>query len=163
MNIFFLFFSLFFITLSFYFFLKNPLIMGFFLILSTMFMCIFLCMYSFSSWNCYILFLMFLGGILILFLYNISLISTEIFSNMKILNFFLFMIFVFFLLIIQNIKETYFNDSLNFFNQQEISCFFTFFLKYNFNSILFLIIYIFLSLICVVNLIYLMKDKGSMK
>nr|AXS65404.1 NADH dehydrogenase subunit 6 [Coleoptera sp. 15 KM-2017] len=158
----FIFLCFFLFIMIFFFFLKHPLIMGLMLILNTMFLCLFVSLFSFSSWNSYILFLMFLGGILILFLYNISLISTEIFSKLKIMNFILlFFVFLSFLIIF-NFKESFFNDTFIFFFQKELSNLSFFFLEYNLSSILFLITYIFLSLICIINLIYLMKDKGTM-
>nr|YP_010959083.1 NADH dehydrogenase subunit 6 [Pseudophilothrips ichini]WND64426.1 NADH dehydrogenase subunit 6 [Pseudophilothrips ichini] len=162
MNMIFFFLCLFLFIMIFFIFLKHPLIMGLMLILNTIFLCVFVSLFSFSSWNSYILFLMFLGGILILFLYNISLISTEIFSMLNIKYFFLFFYFFIMFYIIFNFKESFFNDTFIFFCQKDFSGLTFFFLEYNSSSILFLISYIFLSLICIINLIYLMKDKGTM-
>nr|QTF76072.1 NADH dehydrogenase subunit 6 [Gynaikothrips uzeli] len=160
MNMIVLFLLLFFITMSCFFFLKHPLALGFLLILSTMFLSIFVSLFSFSSWNSYILFLMFLGGILILFLYNISLISTEIFLKFEMYNYIIIILLFFFF---KSLKETHFNDTLEFFSQKEISSFTFFFFNKTMGYILFMVTYLFLSLICIVNLVYLMKDKGSMK
>nr|YP_010471448.1 NADH dehydrogenase subunit 6 [Acaciothrips ebneri]UVG40786.1 NADH dehydrogenase subunit 6 [Acaciothrips ebneri] len=162
MNMIFFFLFLFSLIMVFFFVLKHPLFMSLMLILNTMFLCIFVSMFSFSSWNSYILFLMFLGGILILFLYNISIISMEMFNPLNIKSVIYLLMFFLSFMMFFNFKETFFNDSLTFFLKKEFSNMTFFFLEYNLSSILFLICYIFFSLICIINLIYLMKDKGSM-
>jgi len=138
--------------------LKHPLAIGLLLILNTFFLCIFIKMASFSSWNSYILFLIFLGGILILFLYNISVISTEIFFYIIIKEIFVIIILIFFFSFF-NFKERFIIEIINF--NLIKNCIPIIFLFYNINIIIFLIIYLFLRLICVVNLIYIIKDKGS--
>nr|YP_010270397.1 NADH dehydrogenase subunit 6 [Psephenothrips eriobotryae]UJY97339.1 NADH dehydrogenase subunit 6 [Psephenothrips eriobotryae] len=154
----------FWIIMILFMFLKHPLLMSVMLIINTFFLCIFISVYSFSSWNSYILFLMFLGGILILFLYNISLISTEIFSFMLKKKDVMKMVFIY--LILSSfffMKQSFHNDMMNIFYMKNIYSMMTFFLSENKNSITFFIIYLFLTLICVVNLIYLMKDKGAIR
>lgn len=128
------------------------------LIINTFFLCLFILLFSFSSWNSYILFIIFLGGILILFLYNISLISSEIFYfSFKKYNIIVF----FFFLFIHYFKERILNDISNYISLIENCPVLTLFLTYNCSTVLFLITYLFLTLICIVNLIYFSKDKGS--
>nr|AVN68021.1 NADH dehydrogenase subunit 6 [Tryonicus mackerrasae] len=59
--------------------MKNPLAMGLMLLLQTLLMCLMSGFISKSFWFSYILFLVFLGGMLILFIYVISLASNEMF------------------------------------------------------------------------------------
>lgn len=59
---------------------KHPLIIGFILLIQTTLICILSRMISKNFWFSYILFLVFIGGILVLFIYVTSLASNEIFS-----------------------------------------------------------------------------------
>nr|YP_009503173.1 NADH dehydrogenase subunit 6 [Gaetice depressus]AXA13775.1 NADH dehydrogenase subunit 6 [Gaetice depressus] len=69
-----LFFSLLFTQLT------HPLAMGLMLFIQTVLISITVGMYNFSFWFSYILFLVFLGGMLVLFIYIASLASNESFS-----------------------------------------------------------------------------------
>nr|YP_009157867.1 NADH dehydrogenase subunit 6 [Haplothrips aculeatus]AKE35846.1 NADH dehydrogenase subunit 6 [Haplothrips aculeatus] len=158
MNYIYLFIYWFWIIMIIFFLVKHPLIMGLLLILNTFFLCIFILLSSFSSWNSYILFLMFLGGVLILFLYNISLITSEMFFYILVKDI-IFFFFSSFFFIFFSFKESFLFEVTNFFFLK--NCLPMMFLFYNMNTMLFLMIYLFLSLVCVINLIYLMKDKGS--
>lgn len=69
--------------------MKHPLAIGLLLLIQTLFICLLSGLVSKSFWFSYILFLIFLGGILVLFIYVTSLASNEIFNfSMKILIFF---------------------------------------------------------------------------
>nr|WIL06645.1 NADH dehydrogenase subunit 6 [Megathrips lativentris] len=150
-----------FITLILLFTLMNhPLVLGLFLVFLTLILSIYSILISFNSWNGYILFLMFLGGLLILFLYNISLISTEMFS-LK-LKFYSILIFFPFILNVSLIKETLSEEVFMLFNNMNTSSLNVFMKVFNISVILFLVFYLFFSLICIINIIYMNKDKGSL-
>nr|YP_010262130.1 NADH dehydrogenase subunit 6 [Esanthelphusa dugasti]UIB42737.1 NADH dehydrogenase subunit 6 [Esanthelphusa dugasti] len=61
-------------------FLNHPLSMGLTLLVQTIIISIFVGFFTFSFWFSYILFLIFLGGLLVLFIYVASLASNEKFS-----------------------------------------------------------------------------------
>nr|YP_009750092.1 NADH dehydrogenase subunit 6 [Eudarcia gwangneungensis]QIJ46448.1 NADH dehydrogenase subunit 6 [Eudarcia gwangneungensis] len=61
-------------------FLNHPLSMGFMILLQTMFICLLSGLMISSYWFSYILFLTFLGGLLVLFIYVSSIASNEMFS-----------------------------------------------------------------------------------
>jgi len=66
-----------------------------------------------SFWFSYILFLVFLGGILVLFIYVTSLASNEIFNfsfNLILIIIFILLIIFFFSLLIDNIEITFLNN-----------------------------------------------------
>nr|QDA21685.1 NADH dehydrogenase subunit 6 [Orthetrum sabina] len=60
--------------------MTHPMSMGITLLTQTIMMCIMMGMMSYSSWFSYILFLVFLGGMLILFIYMTSIASNEMFN-----------------------------------------------------------------------------------
>nr|AVE15432.1 NADH dehydrogenase subunit 6 [Atergatis integerrimus] len=69
------------LTLSFLFTrLSHPLSLGITLLLQTIFMSLTVGISTYSFWFSYILFMIFLGGMLVLFIYVASLASNEIFS-----------------------------------------------------------------------------------
>ena len=68
-------------------FIKHPLAIGLMLLLQTLLICLITSIFTKSFWFSYVLFLIFLGGILVLFIYVTSLASNEIFSfSIKILT-----------------------------------------------------------------------------
>nr|WKU83901.1 NADH dehydrogenase subunit 6 [Conicera dauci] len=75
--------------------MKHPLAMGLMLLIQTLLICIFTGMLNETYWFSYILFLVFLGGMLILFIYVTSLASNETFSlSIKMLMFLMFNLFI---------------------------------------------------------------------
>nr|URX52758.1 NADH dehydrogenase subunit 6 [Kalotermes sp.] len=60
--------------------MKHPLAMGMMLLTQTMFMCLISGLMHQSFWFQYILFMVFIGGMLVLFIYVTSLASNEMFS-----------------------------------------------------------------------------------
>nr|YP_009515645.1 NADH dehydrogenase subunit 6 [Nannophya pygmaea]ATL58833.1 NADH dehydrogenase subunit 6 [Nannophya pygmaea] len=60
--------------------MSHPMNMGITLLMQTLLMCILTGMMSYSSWFSYILFLVFLGGMLVLFIYMTSIASNEMFK-----------------------------------------------------------------------------------
>nr|YP_010024745.1 NADH dehydrogenase subunit 6 [Pseudothemis zonata]QOQ35030.1 NADH dehydrogenase subunit 6 [Pseudothemis zonata] len=61
--------------------MKHPMNMGLMLLLQTLMMAILTGMMSYTSWFSYILFLVFLGGMLVLFIYMTSIASNEFFNK----------------------------------------------------------------------------------
>nr|NP_803447.1 NADH dehydrogenase subunit 6 [Antheraea pernyi]AAO53283.1 NADH dehydrogenase subunit 6 [Antheraea pernyi]AKO73396.1 NADH dehydrogenase subunit 6 [Antheraea pernyi]AKR07234.1 NADH dehydrogenase subunit 6 [Antheraea pernyi]QSV10591.1 NADH dehydrogenase subunit 6 [Antheraea pernyi] len=81
--------------------LNHPLSMGLMILLQTLLTCILSGMMIKTYWFSYILFLTFLGGLLVLFIYVSSIASNELFSpnlNMK-----LYLLFIFFIMSIMTI------------------------------------------------------------
>nr|ARH54010.1 NADH dehydrogenase subunit 6 [Stomis pumicatus] len=78
-------------TISFLF-LKHPLSMGFILLIQTLLISLMSGLFSYSYWFSYILFLVMVGGMLILFIYMTSLASNEMFNfSIKMLTFIILM------------------------------------------------------------------------
>nr|ASY98208.1 NADH dehydrogenase subunit 6 [Toxodera hauseri] len=143
-------------------FLNHPLSMGLILFLQAILMCLISGSMSLSFWFSYILLLIYLGGMLVLFMYVTSLASNEMFiySNKMLMTlFFLPMIFI----TIHYMNMYY---PINFYENMENNLIFTtmsnnFLLKmYNqpINLITIMIAsYLFLTLIGVVKIIYIYK------
>nr|UXX49962.1 NADH dehydrogenase subunit 6 [Chrysotus sp.] len=75
--------------------MNHPLAMGLMLLIQTMFICLITGIVSKSFWFSYVLFLVFLGGMLVLFIYVTSLASNEMFSmSMKTTMFCLFFMII---------------------------------------------------------------------
>nr|UDD74612.1 NADH dehydrogenase subunit 6 [Monodiamesa sp. 1 CZ-2021a] len=143
--------------------MKHPLAMGFMLLIQTFFICLITGNFSKTFWFSYVLFLIFLGGMLVLFIYVTSLASNEMFSfSMKILTFsmIIFCSIIFFSIFIDsnmfinylfNNEMSTLNDLNSFMNENTI----TLNKLYNFpiNLITILLInYLFLTLIAVVKI-----------
>nr|YP_004891575.1 NADH dehydrogenase subunit 6 [Phalera flavescens]AEB71587.1 NADH dehydrogenase subunit 6 [Phalera flavescens] len=75
------------------FFMNNPLSMGLMILMQTLLICLLSGMMIKTYWFSYILFLTFLGGLLVLFIYVSSIASNELFNMKFLLN--LFFLFVF--------------------------------------------------------------------
>nr|YP_010439614.1 NADH dehydrogenase subunit 6 [Bastilla crameri]UTC33502.1 NADH dehydrogenase subunit 6 [Bastilla crameri] len=146
-------------------FLNNPLSMGLMILFQTLLTCMLSGMLIKTYWFSYILFLTFLGGLLVLFIYVSSIASNELFKpsfNAKLL----FIIFLSFLMLIQTVfmnnlfwMNFSFNSDMN--NFMSLSLFFNNENKINLNKIynnqtfmimLMLIIYLFITLIAVVKI-----------
>ncbi|YP_009255450.1 NADH dehydrogenase subunit 6 (mitochondrion) [Anopheles bellator] len=79
--------------------MNHPLSMGLILLIQTFLTCMLTGIYVKTFWFSYILFLIFLGGMLILFIYVTSLSSNEMFSMSFSLSLMSFMIFMLFMMI----------------------------------------------------------------
>nr|QII41745.1 NADH dehydrogenase subunit 6 [Anopheles sinensis]QII41759.1 NADH dehydrogenase subunit 6 [Anopheles sinensis]QII41888.1 NADH dehydrogenase subunit 6 [Anopheles sinensis]QII41940.1 NADH dehydrogenase subunit 6 [Anopheles sinensis]QII41998.1 NADH dehydrogenase subunit 6 [Anopheles sinensis] len=79
--------------------MKHPLSMGLMLLIQTFLTCLLTGIYVKTFWFSYVLFLIFLGGMLILFIYVTSLSSNEMFSMSFSLTIISFMIFMFMMII----------------------------------------------------------------
>lgn len=143
--------------------IKHPIAIGIILLIQTFFICLITGNYRKTFWFSYVLFLIFLGGILVLFIYVTSLASNEIFSfSIKIfilsrIVFFLIFIIAFFIdkeIIIRFLNN---NEILSLVNLKSFSTENTFTLNklYNFPTNLLTIIlinYLFLTLVAVVKI-----------
>nr|YP_010417853.1 NADH dehydrogenase subunit 6 [Hypolimnas anthedon]USF18012.1 NADH dehydrogenase subunit 6 [Hypolimnas anthedon] len=151
-------------TSIFMFFLNHPFSMGLMLLIQTLFMCVLSSMLINTYWFSYILFLIFLGGLLVLFIYVSSIASNELFKTSpfnKMFIFYLFMLIIISFLFKNNLYW------MNFSFNDEMSNFFNLFLFFNseFNLnlsklyneqtymlTLMMIIYLFITLIAVVKI-----------
>lgn len=143
--------------------IKHPLAIGLILLIQTFFICILSGFITKTFWFSYILFLIFLGGILVLFIYVTSLASNEIFNfSIKILTFrILNFVLIYFSLIFidKNIIINYLinheNESIREMKNLLIENSLTLNKLYNFpiNILtILLIIYLFLTLVAVVKI-----------
>nr|YP_010947548.1 NADH dehydrogenase subunit 6 [Kentrochrysalis sieversi]WGO76538.1 NADH dehydrogenase subunit 6 [Kentrochrysalis sieversi] len=160
-----MFISMIMIMLSFLmYFLNHPLSMGLMILIQTMLTCMLSGMMIKTYWFSYILFLTFLGGLLVLFIYVSSIASNELFNlsnNMKII-----IIMLSILLIISQIMFLKNLNWMNLNNNSEMDKFFNMFWFNNENKInlnklynnessllmFLLIIYLFITLIAVVKI-----------
>nr|YP_009236844.1 NADH dehydrogenase subunit 6 [Telchinia parrhasia]AMJ17308.1 NADH dehydrogenase subunit 6 [Telchinia parrhasia] len=157
--------NLIFFLCLFMFFTNHPLAMGMMILIQTLLTCTLAGMLIDTYWFSYILFLIFLGGLLVLFMYVSSIASNELFK-INFMNKILFSISISYALIISfylmnNLSwmNFYFNEEMNNF----LNNIFFFNNEYNFNlSKLYneqtyfltflLIIYLFITLIAVVKI-----------
>ncbi|YP_009689510.1 NADH dehydrogenase subunit 6 (mitochondrion) [Anopheles cruzii] len=86
--------------------MSHPLSMGLMLLIQTFLTCLLTGIYVKTFWFSYILFLIFLGGMLILFIYVTSLSSNEMFNMSFSLSLMSFMIFMFFMMIFLFLDKT---------------------------------------------------------
>nr|UHA56156.1 NADH dehydrogenase subunit 6 [Eudocima salaminia] len=146
-------------------FMINPLSMGLLILFQTLLICLLSGMLIKTYWFSYILFLTFMGGLLVLFIYVSSIASNELFKpsfNMKLM----FIMFMLFILLIQFwfynnlfwMNMSFNSDMENFFN---LKMFFNNENKMNLNKLYnnqtfmimtMLIIYLFITLISVVKI-----------
>nr|YP_004425054.1 NADH dehydrogenase subunit 6 [Calinaga davidis]ADU86253.1 NADH dehydrogenase subunit 6 [Calinaga davidis] len=160
----FLSFMLIFISI-FLFFMNHPISMGLLILLQTFLMCIFLGMLVNSYWFSYILFLIFLGGLLVLFIYVSSIASNE-FLKFSMKNKFIFIfLFMFTLLINLYFKNNliWLNLSFNedmfnthhlflFFNNENNINLFKLYNEQTYFLMIMMIIYLFITLIAIVKI-----------
>lgn len=145
--------------------MNHPLSIGLIILIQTILICLLSGILINTYWFSYILFLTFLGGLLVLFIYVSSIASNEIFKN----NFFFLKIIFLFSIIIISFRLLYFYNLnlLNYFFNDEIenlSNFNIFFYKENrinlsklynnqtFIIIIIIIIYLFITLVAVVKI-----------
>nr|QYC36457.1 NADH deshydrogenase subunit 6 [Illiberis ulmivora] len=144
--------------------LSHPLSMGLFILIQTFLICIISGMMLKTYWFSYILFLIFLGGLLILFIYVSSIASNEMFFPSNKMKMFLFIFIInslIFSFTFSNIKwmnfsffsemESYSNYFILFNNENKMN------LSKLYNSqtfflMLMLIIYLFITLVSVIKI-----------
>nr|YP_010615473.1 NADH dehydrogenase subunit 6 [Dodona dipoea]WAT94143.1 NADH dehydrogenase subunit 6 [Dodona dipoea] len=149
----------------FMFFINHPLSMGMLILIQTLILCLLSGMLINTYWFSYILFLTFLGGLLVLFIYVSSIASNEIFSS----NFFnKISILLFFMIMFM--MSIFFMNNLNWMNinfNQEMNKFFNIMIFFNVENninlsklyneqtyflMMMMIIYLFITLIAVVKI-----------
>nr|YP_010626126.1 NADH dehydrogenase subunit 6 [Inocellia tibetana]WBK02950.1 NADH dehydrogenase subunit 6 [Inocellia tibetana] len=132
--------------------MKHPLIMGFLLIIQTLLISLITGFINNLFWFSYILFIIMIGGMMILFIYMTSLASNEKYqfsSSFFYMNYFLFILITFMLLII----DPFYFHNINLNN--ETSIIFNLNKLYNLNSkniTLISIIYLLFTLITVIKI-----------
>nr|WMQ77977.1 NADH dehydrogenase subunit 6 [Ericeia subcinerea] len=146
-------------------FLNNPLSMGLMILMQTILICMLSGMLIKTYWFSYILFLTFLGGLLVLFIYVSSIASNELFKpsfNTKLLlSFSIFTLTMIQLLFMNNLywmnfsfnsdMDNFFNLSLFLNNDNKINLS-KLYNNQTFMIMLMLIIYLFITLIAVVKI-----------
>nr|YP_009759751.1 NADH dehydrogenase subunit 6 [Phauda flammans]QIQ56362.1 NADH dehydrogenase subunit 6 [Phauda flammans] len=145
------------------FFLNHPMSIGLMILIQTFLTCLLSSMMIKTYWFSYILFLTFLGGLLVLFIYISSIASNEMFKISSIMILFFFMLFL-----ISMFLSFFFNNLtwMNFFNSDmELMNNFLFFNNENkinlsklYNQqthflMIMLMIYLFITLVAVVKII----------
>nr|YP_009112366.1 NADH dehydrogenase subunit 6 [Prays oleae]AIY61500.1 NADH dehydrogenase subunit 6 [Prays oleae] len=152
-------------TTIFMYFLNHPLSMGLFILIQTFLICIISGMIMNTYWFSYILFLTFLGGMLVLFIYVSSIASNELLKiNNNFISIMIMLMIIFFLI------SMIFKNNLNwmnfFFNEEMKSMKYEFLFFNNENKInlsklynnqiymvmFMMIIYLFIALIAVVKI-----------
>nr|YP_009689640.1 NADH dehydrogenase subunit 6 [Mansonia amazonensis]QEE94343.1 NADH dehydrogenase subunit 6 [Mansonia amazonensis] len=95
--------------------MKHPLAMGLTLLIQTFLVCLMTGMFLKTFWFSYILFLIFMGGMLVLFIYVTSLSSNEMFSLSFSLSFimstFIFIMLILFLFIDNSLMNLFLNNN----------------------------------------------------
>nr|YP_009048780.1 NADH dehydrogenase subunit 6 [Apodemia mormo]AID52315.1 NADH dehydrogenase subunit 6 [Apodemia mormo] len=146
-------------------FLNHPLSLGLFILIQTLILCLLSGMMIYSYWFSYILFLTFMGGLLVLFIYVSSVASNELFKfspSMKISM----LIFIFINLIISmflfnnlqlinnmmNLDMNNFNNIFLFFNNENNINLSKLYNEQTYFLMMMLIIYLFITLIAVVKI-----------
>nr|YP_010613662.1 NADH dehydrogenase subunit 6 [Delias belladonna]WAR69293.1 NADH dehydrogenase subunit 6 [Delias belladonna] len=159
-----LFISFIMISISFFmYFTNHPLAMGLFILSQTMLLSLLMGMYINTYWFSYILFLIFMGGLLVLFIYVSNMASNEMIKFSMKLKFNFFIFFMLSIIIMINYKnymfiEFYKNNEMNnfydnfvFFNEYKINLS-KLYDKQTFLLIMLLIIYLFITLIAVIKI-----------
>nr|YP_010481021.1 NADH dehydrogenase subunit 6 [Perula sp. 1 HFZ-2022c]UVN16543.1 NADH dehydrogenase subunit 6 [Perula sp. 1 HFZ-2022c] len=146
-------------------FLNHPLSMGLLILLQTILTCLYSGILTKTYWFSYILFLTFLGGLLVLFIYVSSIASNEMFNffyNKFWILYFNISLFFLMMLMFMNLKFNFINFSTNL----EMNNFFNLFFFNNENSInlsklynnqtfklmIMMMIYLFITLIAIIKI-----------
>uniref|UniRef100_A0AAU7B9V7 NADH-ubiquinone oxidoreductase chain 6 n=1 Tax=Micropathus cavernicola TaxID=3073456 RepID=A0AAU7B9V7_9ORTH len=151
------------LMINFIFMISNhPMMMMFLIIMQTLMICFLTGFISQSFWFSYILFLVFLGGMLVLFIYITSLASNEMFSmqpkhllfiTLPMLTLMFFLIDPFLILpnSYNNDMTSFLTNSVNFYSEMNLSLN-KLYNKSNNTITLLLVLYLFLTLIMVVKI-----------
>nr|YP_009045413.1 NADH dehydrogenase subunit 6 [Athyma asura]AHA03764.1 NADH dehydrogenase subunit 6 [Athyma asura] len=146
------------------YFINHPLAMGLLILIQTLLTCLISGMLINTYWFSYILFLVFLGGLLVLFIYVSSVASNELFKIHFMSKFsfiYVFIIMIFSILIKNNLiwMNFFFNDeminffnSILFFNNEYNFNLSKLYNKQNYFLMMMLIIYLFITLIAIVKI-----------
>nr|YP_009185889.1 NADH dehydrogenase subunit 6 [Myrmecocephalus concinnus]ALO70721.1 NADH deshydrogenase subunit 6 [Myrmecocephalus concinnus] len=137
-------------------FLNHPMTLGMNLLLQTIMVSLMTGFFSKNFWFSYILFLIMIGGLLVLFIYMTSIASNEQFTFSSNLLFFLFLLILIMITMLM-ILDPYINmfhmNHMNFFHFKQLNFSLIKFLNYpSISIILFMIIYLFITLIAIVKI-----------
>nr|YP_001789012.1 NADH dehydrogenase subunit 6 [Phthonandria atrilineata]ACB20531.1 NADH dehydrogenase subunit 6 [Phthonandria atrilineata] len=148
-------------------FLNHPLSIGLMILIQTLLMCLLSGMLIKTYWFSYILFLTFLGGLLVLFIYVSSVASNEMFNltfNMKMFLFFLLLFYLsnqIYLFIFENLNWMNLTNNMTdndnlfnmmFFNNENNINLNKLYNNHNYMIMMMLMIYLFISLVAVVKI-----------
>nr|YP_010303537.1 NADH dehydrogenase subunit 6 [Phyllonorycter ringoniella]ULF47727.1 NADH dehydrogenase subunit 6 [Phyllonorycter ringoniella] len=148
-------------------FINHPLFMGLLILTQTLLICLISGMMINSYWFSYILFLTFLGGLLVLFIYVSSMASNEMFSKIFNMTFFILLTFMISCMLMMMIFKLNQMNWLNFnFNYEMNNMFYNFihfnnenkinltelYNSYSYLMMLMMINYLFFTLIVVVKI-----------
>nr|UDU84836.1 NADH dehydrogenase subunit 6 [Bactra venosana] len=147
------------------FFLSHPLSMGMMILIQTVFTCLLAGMLTNTYWFSYILFLTFLGGLLVMFIYVSSIASNELFKNnfffvkISMITFIFISIFSLFFMDKLNWMNIMLNDEMNnffinnlFFNNENKINLSKLYNNQTFLMMMMMIIYLFIALVAVVKI-----------
>nr|UTS56483.1 NADH dehydrogenase subunit 6 [Stomphastis thraustica] len=146
------------------YFLNQPLSMGLMILIQTILICLIAGMMINTYWFSYILFLTFMGGLLVLFIYVSSIASNEIFLNKKLFIYFILLLLngmILSYLFLNKLKWLNFNFNYEMNNKFYMFYFFNNENKINLNKLynnqtftmmMILIIYLFITLVAVVKI-----------
>nr|ALO76933.1 NADH deshydrogenase subunit 6 [Habrocerus capillaricornis] len=141
---------------SIFFLLNHPLSMGMVLMSQTILIAFITGLLSINFWFSYIMFLIMIGGMLVLFIYMTSIASNELFKfSTKILFLMIVSMMVTLMFIKMNMMEYYYMNT-NLMNNESINFSLNKFINYPSNYIMILmIIYLLITLIAVVKIVNL--------
>nr|YP_009745459.1 NADH dehydrogenase subunit 6 [Epophthalmia elegans]QIH29905.1 NADH dehydrogenase subunit 6 [Epophthalmia elegans] len=149
--------------------MNHPMNMGMILLMQTLISCLFIGLTLQSTWFSYILFLVFLGGMLVLFIYMTSVASNEMFKKQNMMMFTMIMIISFIMLIFMIMDPSITISTMNqetynqhFYNHDQNMESLSLIYSYPFSIItMLMVMYLFLTLIIVV---YITKfNKGPLR
>nr|AXS65478.1 NADH dehydrogenase subunit 6 [Nitidulidae sp. KM-2017] len=150
---------IFFCSCIMFMFMKHPLSLGFVLLIQTISISLITGLFNYNLWFSYILFLVMIGGMLILFIYMTSIISNKKFKfNFKLFIFLMFMLLMLSLLSILNDQYliNFLNINMNmteFNNNYNLSYSLNKFINYpNYFSLFLLFNYLLITLIAVTKI-----------
>nr|ALO70513.1 NADH deshydrogenase subunit 6 [Dexiogyia corticina] len=143
------------ISISFMF-LNHPLSMGMMLLVQTILICLITGMLNSSFWFSYILFLIMIGGMLVLFIYMTSIASNEMFKYSNNLMMMIFFMVIYFF-IMNTFLDSYFMNMMFIFKENVLFTlnFLPLTKYFNYPSmmmIFLMIIYLFITLIAIVKI-----------
>nr|UYO79263.1 NADH dehydrogenase subunit 6 [Hydropsyche sp. XG-2022] len=147
------------------YFIKNPLNMGLLILSQTLITCLMMNFFLNYYWLSYILYLIMLGGILILFMYMCSIASNKIIQFNTNLLMYSILIFLVMLIFINKFKWTNLNllmiNNLNFFFSNEMFSMSKIYNNYTYKITIMLIIYLFILLLMVS--MFTNSNKGPLR
>nr|YP_010554708.1 NADH dehydrogenase subunit 6 [Ceratopsyche trifora]UYO79341.1 NADH dehydrogenase subunit 6 [Ceratopsyche trifora] len=147
------------------YFIKNPLNMGMLILIQTLIICLLMNFYLNYYWLSYILYLIMLGGILILFMYMCSIASNKIIQFNTNLFMYMILIFLVMLIFMSNLKWVNLNslmiNNYNFFFSSEMFSMSKIYNNYTYKITIMLIIYLFILLLMVS--MFTNSNKGPLR